>query len=331
MAFLSAGAAASAGAGAGAAGTAATTGAAATGAGATAAGAAAKGLATEAIKEGAKGIAKDAAKNYISNEINNEPNAVNNQPKFTGTDISSSKFEKTDVTNVSHPYQAQEKSSLVGGILKGVGGAVDNLISSSENKKQDITNVKSFGNTSADMARQAATNPYDAGPYQKSKSSTSRFNETMKKLGQDLGAYAKEEGKNLVSQAIAGAAQSGPAVSYQPGFTGSPISSDEELKTEIKDAGGILPMFAEIDSYLYKYKPDAQEEYAGTGMMNNDNNLGVMAQELQENPLTEPAVKTDEKGNLALDSGRLTSINTAVIAELCKKVLELEEAVYGRK
>jgi hypothetical protein len=56
-----------------------------------------------------------------------------------------------------------------------------------------------------------------------------------------------------------------------------------------------------------------------------------MAQELQGNPLTAPAVKTDEKGNLALDTGRLTSINTAMIAELCKKVMELEGQLYGRK
>ena len=152
----------------------------------------------------------------------------------------------------------------------------------------------------------------------------------MKRLGKDLGAYAKEEGKNLVSQAIASSAQPQQVNPISPAFTGAQISSDENLKENIEDAGGIIPMMAQIDSYLYKYKPEAQEEYAGTGMMNDDNNLGVMAQELQENPLTAPAVKTDEKGNLALDTGRLTSINTAMIAELCKKVMELEGQMYGR-
>ena len=136
--------------------------------------------------------------------------------------------------------------------------------------------------------------------------------------------------KNLISTAIANDAQPQQVQPMAQVFSGNTVSSDEELKTDIKDAGGLVPLFSTIDSYLYKYKDSAQDEYAGTGMVNDDNNLGVMAQELQENPLTEPAVKTDEKGNLALDTGRLTSINTAMIAELCKKVQAIEEQMYGR-
>lgn len=108
------------------------------------------------------------------------------------------------------------------------------------------------------------------------------------------------------------------------------VMSDENLKEDIHEAGGIIPEFAEIDSYLYKYKPEAQEQYAGTGRVNDENNFGIMAQDLQQNPLTQATVIEDENGNLSVDGSRLATVNTAVISELCRKVMELENIVYGR-
>jgi hypothetical protein len=277
---------------------------AATGAGATAA----KGIGSSAAKDFIKDTAKDAAQSTISNEINRDDSVNPISNTFDPSGIASDENNKFNIQSASfqkHEVKKPQKEKLPGvDLLHGVVDGVNDLVASDGTKKENISNV--------------------------SKSSLSRFNDTMKRLGKDLGAYAKEEGKNLISQAIASSAQPQPVNPVSPGFTGAQISSDENLKEDIEDAGGIIPMMAQIDSYLYKYKPEAQEEYAGTGMMNDDNNLGVMAQELQENPLTAPAVKTDEKGNLALDTGRLTSINTAMIAELCKKVMELEGQMYGR-
>jgi len=295
------------GIGAGAAGTgtaAGTSGAAAVGA------EAAKGIGSSAAKDFIKDTAKDAAQSAVSNEINKDDrvNPVSNT--FDPSGIASDENNKFNIQSASfqkHEAKKPPKEKMPGvDLLHGFVDGVNNIITSDGTKKENVTDVSS----------------------DKPKSSLSRFNATMRSLGQELGAYAKEEGKNLVSQAIASSAQPQQVNPISPGFTG--VSSDENLKENIEEAGGIIPMMAQIDSYLYNYKPEAQEEYAGTGMMNNDNNLGVMAQELQENPLTAPAVKTDEKGNLALDTGRLTSINTAMIAELCKKVMELEGQLYGR-
>lgn len=108
------------------------------------------------------------------------------------------------------------------------------------------------------------------------------------------------------------------------------VMSDENLKEDVQEAGGIIPEFAEIDSYLYKYKPEAQEQYAGTGRVNDEQNFGIMAQDLQQNPLTQATVIEDENGNLSVDGSRLATVNTAVISELCRKVMELENIVYGR-
>ena len=320
-----AGAAGSA-ASAGAAGTAASTGAASaagTGAATTSAAgasgaatgagtAAAKGIGSSAAKDFIKDTAKDAAQSAISNEINRDDSVNPVSNTFNPSGIASDEHNKSNIQSASfqkHEAKKPPKEQLPGvDLLHGVVDGVNGLLTSDGIKKENVTDVSS----------------------DKPKSSLSRFNATMRSLGQSLGAYAKEEGKNLASQAIAASAQPQPVNPIGAGFAGAQISSDEHLKENIEEAGGIIPMMAQIDSYLYNYKPEAQEEYAGTGMMNNDNNLGVMAQELQENPLTAPAVKTDEKGNLALDTGRLTSINTAMIAELCKKVMELEGQLYGR-
>jgi hypothetical protein len=324
---------AAAGAGAGAAGsaaagTAASTGASAAGsaAGSTAAaeGASAAGAGASGAGEAAAGTSfkdslietgKDMAKDKLISEATKQDEAQMYKPTFTPQTISSDINNKYNIQSASfqkHGFKKPDNTSEIGKMVKGLVNIAENEISSSENLKTGKTDVSSNSEN-------------------KPQSASSRFNAAMKRLGQELGAYIKDEGKDLLSSAIAAGAQPQQVNPVQPGFTGNQISSDENLKTDIDDAGGIVPLFSTIDSYLYKYKPEAQEEYAGTGMMNDDNNLGVMAQELQGNPLTAPAVKTDEKGNLALDTGRLTSINTAMIAELCKKVMELEGQLYGRK
>lgn len=109
------------------------------------------------------------------------------------------------------------------------------------------------------------------------------------------------------------------------------IHSDERLKRILRTEDPV-DCFAKIDSYIYKYTPEARAMYGDEeqgGTVNGEENFGVMAQDLQKNPLTQAAVKEDENGYLMLDGGRLSSINTAMIAELCKKVKELEAAVYG--
>lgn len=232
------------------------------------------------------------------------------------------------------------------GIIQSVISGVDSLISSSEENKMDLSNVGHGAPTNAhtpestylpgNMDKLKTTD--QIVKEEKKANAVTRFNDAIRGLGDSAKEWMKSEGKNLASNAIANAAQPGPAVQSQPVFGGATISSTEANKEDapeidketVESNGGIIPMMAQIDSYLYKYKPEAQEEYAGTGMMNDDTNLGVIAEQMNENPLTKPAVTTDEKGNLALDGGRLSSINTAVISELCRKVMELESVVYGR-
>lgn len=99
----------------------------------------------------------------------------------------------------------------------------------------------------------------------------------------------------------------------------------------IKD---ITNIFGDIDSFLYRYKDDVQKEKTESGLTNNEigktddkNHVGVMAQELRDNPLTSDCVIEDENGHLEVDTSRLTLTIAGVLAQLCKKVEEIEKAM----
>lgn len=93
----------------------------------------------------------------------------------------------------------------------------------------------------------------------------------------------------------------------------------------------LTEIFADIDTYLYKYTNEAQEMRTENGSSYNDEgrtddkeHIGIMAQELLKNPITKDCVITDENGKLAVDTSRLTLTLAGVLAQVCKKVEELE-------
>jgi len=109
----------------------------------------------------------------------------------------------------------------------------------------------------------------------------------------------------------------------------SKIKSDEGLKTIYGESltDELVEAFAKIDTADFTYKPEAQELYKDNPSMDSKEHIGVIAQQLAENPLTEATVEEDENGFLELNTGHLTAENTAVIAELSRRVLALEEIV----
>lgn len=149
--------------------------------------------------------------------------------------------------------------------------------------------------------------------------------QAIQKAGQKVGQYGVDYLQNQINENNQYVPPQLQQVNNQ--FT----TSDEKCKDAQPVDVDPVDCFAQIDAYLYKYKPEAQAEYAGTGMVNDQQNFGVMAQELQENPLTQAAVVEDENGSLTVDGSRLSTMNTAVIGELCKRIMNLEAMVYGRQ
>lgn len=81
-----------------------------------------------------------------------------------------------------------------------------------------------------------------------------------------------------------------------------------------------------IDSYLFRYKASAQKELG----VDNDIHFGVMAQELEENPVTKSAVKELDDGTKVIDIKELTTINTAMLADIVRRVEEIENKLIKK-
>lgn len=102
------------------------------------------------------------------------------------------------------------------------------------------------------------------------------------------------------------------------------MCSDERLK-ELFGKDDIVECFSRINSYEFKYTPEALELYNGTKGVDEGTNVGVMAQELENNPVTENVVIEDENGYKNIDTNKLTTANSAVLADVCKRLLAIEQ------
>ena len=101
------------------------------------------------------------------------------------------------------------------------------------------------------------------------------------------------------------------------------IGSDKRLK-EIFGSDDVVANFAKLNAYEFKYKPEAVKLYKGKYGIDEGTNVGVMAQELEKNPVTENVVTENENGHKVLDTRKLTTANSAVLSDVCKRLLNIE-------
>ena len=102
------------------------------------------------------------------------------------------------------------------------------------------------------------------------------------------------------------------------------MCSDERLK-ELFGSDDIVKLFSQLNAYEFKYTPEALKLYNGTKGVDEGTNYGVMAQELEKNPITENTVVEDENGYKNIEVGKLAAADTAVLADVCKRLLVIEE------
>ena len=105
---------------------------------------------------------------------------------------------------------------------------------------------------------------------------------------------------------------------------GDNIISDCRLK-ELFGTDDIVKLFSHINSYEFKYTPKALRLYNGTKGVDEGTNIGVMAQELEENPVTENTVIDDENGYKNIETNKLAATEAAVLADVCKRLIAIEE------
>ena len=102
------------------------------------------------------------------------------------------------------------------------------------------------------------------------------------------------------------------------------IISDCRLK-ELFGTDDIVKLFSHINSYEFKYTPKALRLYNGTKGVDEGTNIGVMAQELEENPVTANMIVEDENGYKNIETNKLATTEAAVLADVCKRLIAIEE------
>ena len=106
-------------------------------------------------------------------------------------------------------------------------------------------------------------------------------------------------------------------------------ASDERLKNIFGDDEDAIRCFANINAIKFTYNEKAKEiDPSGNHGVDDDPHYGVKAQELAQNPLTETAVSKDPISDyLQVDTKELTMANTAIISEICKRILIIEKVL----
>lgn len=106
-------------------------------------------------------------------------------------------------------------------------------------------------------------------------------------------------------------------------------ASDERLKNIFGDNEDAIKAFAKINAIEFTYNDKAHDIPGGENKgIDDDVHYGVKAQEIAENPLTASAVKRDPISDyLTIDVKELTTANTAIISEICKRLLIIEKVL----
>ena len=104
-------------------------------------------------------------------------------------------------------------------------------------------------------------------------------------------------------------------------------ASDERLKNIFGDNEDAIKCFAKINAIKFTYNDKAKDIPGGKDKgIDDDVHYGVKAQEIAENPLTASAVSKDPISDyLQIDVKELATANTAIISEICKRILILEK------
>ena len=211
------------------------------------------------------------------------------------------------------------KNAQVNGSTAGGGvGLINPDFKTTDMKSENKNNENSISQTTENTTKVETTKqeePAKDVSTSTEKGKWKKVNDIRKKIGEGL------------NKARTNAQVDGSTASFAP--ISPTVVSDERLK-DIFGEETPIDCFAKIHSYEFKYTPQAQEMMQGKNHVDDKEHLGVMAQELLMNPATSACVIKDTDGFLKVDTAQLTMANTATIAELSRKVQQLEQMLGER-
>ena len=147
--------------------------------------------------------------------------------------------------------------------------------------------------------------------------------------GMNMGAMSKLMGSFSGGSGAEGAGDAASSVDAGDMADAADAASDERLKRIFGDDEDAIKCFANINAIKFTYNDKAHDIPGGEDKgIDNDPHYGVKAQELAENPLTQTAVSKDPLSEyLQVDTKELTMANTAIISEICKRILIIEKVL----
>lgn len=133
-------------------------------------------------------------------------------------------------------------------------------------------------------------------------------------------------GMSAGASAGAGAGAAGSAAGAAGAGAAAAAASDERLKRVCGDNADLINLFSKIGSYEFNYNDKAKAlNPNGENHVDDKRHVGVMAQELEKNPATNAVINTDKNGYKTVDTAQLTLTNTAVLADVCRRLEALEK------
>ena len=203
------------------------------------------------------------------------------------------------------------------GILGGIGGGLQGAGKGS--RTVDINDMNT--NHTSEFSDLA----YQVGNHGMDKMKEKMNTKMSSAMGQQAGKAGGENAGDAASSGV-DAAQASEAAEAASAV------SDVLLKTVYGDSldDKIIDNFAKISAISFEYNDEAKSKYGQEKAVDDNQHIGVIAQELEANPITKGAVKTNENGDLEVDTRHLTFTDTAAIGELSRRVLALEEAISNR-
>lgn len=209
------------------------------------------------------------------------------------------------------------------GILGGIGGGLQGAGKGS--RTVDINDMNT------NHAEEFSDLAYQVGNHGMDKMKEKMNTKMSSAMGQQA---AKAGGENAGVDSSAGDVASSGVDAAQASEAAEVASavSDVLLKTVYGDSldDKIIDNFAKISAISFEYNDEAKSKYGQEKAVDDNQHIGVIAQELEANPITEGAVKTNENGDLEVDTRHLTFVDTAAIGELSRRVLALEKAISNR-
>lgn len=150
--------------------------------------------------------------------------------------------------------------------------------------------------------------------------------------GNAIGSVAGQAIGNAIQPGVGGVVGSFIGGKVGKG-AGTLVSSDENCKDyeslEAKEVEEHKPQhktisdyIADLGTYLYKYKEEAQKEMPG--LTDGRTHVGVFQQQLQTNPATQGTVVEMPNGTLAVDTKQLSLTNTQNIQDLARRLDAVE-------